>query len=64
MPISQCIHKDNVFTGRSSHANSASKLIKIFANLEEVKYLIEYPSFAASEPSSSRYLYCNEGKIG
>jgi hypothetical protein len=36
MPISQCIHKDNVFTGRSSHANSASKLIKIFANLEAI----------------------------
>jgi len=64
MPIAECIHKENIFTGRTSHANSVSKLITIFANLEEVKYLIAYPSFAATKPSSNRYLYCNEGKIG
>lgn len=44
-PLSECIHKENIFTGRSSHPHSIEKFVQTFASLEEVRYYSKHPTF-------------------
>lgn len=53
-----------MFTGRENHANNVAVFLQVFANLPEVKYLINNPAFLAEEGEPSLFIYCNAAKIG
>ena len=59
-PTSECIHRDNVFTGRECHPHPILQFLQQLASLEEVRYYLRHPSFLQNSHSDNPYLYCNE----
>jgi hypothetical protein len=64
-PTTECIHHENAFTGRESHAGGVIRFLHIFAGLSEVRHVLYHPSFLnGGEQAIRLYSYCNETKIG